>query len=60
MMENYRRWTHRRFQIKYHLVWVMNYRNKVPIGAVGERVQDLIREVCSTNDIETFLWVTPS
>lgn len=51
-MENYRTEAHSRFDIKYHFVWVTKYRKKVLTGAVGERVRDLVREVCRTNDIE--------
>jgi len=51
-VENYRTGAHSRFDIKYHFVWVTKYRKKVLTGAVGERVRDLVREVCRTNDIE--------
>ena len=51
-MENYRSGAHSRLDIQYHFVWVTNYRKKVLTGAVGERVRDLIREVCRTNEIE--------
>ena len=51
-MENYRTGAHSRFDIKYHFVWVTKYRRKVLTGAVGERVRDLVREVCPTNEIE--------
>jgi len=51
-MENYRTGAHSRFDIKYHFVWVTKYRKKVLTGSVGERVRDLVREVCRTNEIE--------
>ena len=51
-MENYRTGAHSRFDIKYHFVWVTKYRKKVLTGAVGERVRELVREVCRTNEIE--------
>ena len=51
-MENYRTGAHRRFDIKCHFVWVTKYRKKVLTGAVGERVRDLVREVCRANEIE--------
>ena len=51
-MENYRTGSHTRFDIKYHFVWVTKYRRKVLAGPVGERLRDLIREVCATNDVE--------
>ena len=51
-MENYRTGAHSRFDIKYHFVWVTKYRKRLLTGAVGERVRDLVREVCRTNEIE--------
>jgi putative transposase len=51
-MENYRTGAHCRFDIKYHFVWVTKYRKKMLTGTVGERVRDLVREVCRTNEIE--------
>ncbi|HMO86011.1 MAG TPA: IS200/IS605 family transposase [Lacipirellulaceae bacterium] len=51
-MGNYRTGAHSRFDIKYHFVWVTKYRKKVLTGAVGERVRDLVREACRTNEIE--------
>ena len=53
-MENYRSGAHSRFDLKYHFVWVTKYRKKVLTGAVGERLRDLVREVCRTNEIEIF------
>ena len=51
-MENYRTGAHSRFDVKYHFVWVTKYRKQVLTGAVGERVRELVREVCRTNEIE--------
>ena len=51
-MENYRTGTHSRFDLKYHFVWVTKYRKEVLTEAVGERVRELVREVCRTNEIE--------
>jgi putative transposase len=51
-MENYRTRAHSRFDIKYHFVWVTKYRKKVLTGAVGERVRELVGEVCQANEIE--------
>ena len=51
-MENYRTGSHSRFDIKYHFVWVTKYRKSILTGAVGNRVRDLVREVCRTNEIE--------
>ena len=48
-MENY---SHSRYDLKYHLVWVTKYRKKVLVGEVGTRLRELVREVCRTNEIE--------
>ena len=51
-MENYRTSSHSRYDFKYHFVWVTKYRKSVLTGAVGQRLRELVREVCRTNDIE--------
>lgn len=51
-MENYRTSAHSRYDIKYHFVWVTKYRKGVLTGAVGNRVREIVREVCRTHDIE--------
>ena len=51
-MEHYRRSSHTVYDIKYHLVWITKYRKPVLRGEVGERVRELIREICKTNDVE--------
>ena len=51
-MENYRTGSHTRYALKYHFVWVTKYRKKLLEGAVGERLRELVREVCRTLDIE--------
>ena len=51
-MENYRKSSHSRYDIKYHFVWITKYRKQVLTGAVGTRLRDLVREICRTHDIE--------
>jgi putative transposase len=51
-MEDYRKNSHSRYDIKYHFVWVTNYRKAVLTGAVGVRLRDLVREVCRPLEIE--------
>lgn len=51
-MENYRTGSHTRYALKYHFVWVTKYRKKLLEGAVGERLRELVREICRTLDIE--------
>ena len=51
-MEDYRKNSHGRYDIKYHFVWVTKYRKQVLAEAVGVRLRDLVREVCRTLEIE--------
>ena len=51
-MENYRKSSHSRFDIKYHFVWVTKYRKRVLTGEVATRLRDLIREICRTEEID--------
>ena len=51
-MESDRTGGHTRFDIKYHFVWVTKYRKGILAGPVGVRLQDLVREICRTHEIE--------
>ena len=51
-MENYRTSAHTRYDLKYHFVWITKYRKAMLTGAVAERLRDVVREICQTNDIE--------
>ena len=51
-MQNYRKGSHTLYDLKYHLVWVTKHRKKVLSGAVAERVRELIRAICKTNEVE--------
>ena len=51
-MQNYRKTSHTQFDIKFHLIWTTKYRKPVLTGKVGTRVRDLIREICTTYNIE--------
>ncbi|MEM9895832.1 MAG: IS200/IS605 family transposase [Bacteroidota bacterium] len=51
-MQNYRKGSHTLYDLKYHLVWITKYRKKVLVGAVAERVRELIREICKVNEVE--------
>ncbi|MBN1845344.1 MAG: transposase, partial [Sedimentisphaerales bacterium] len=35
-----------------HFVWVTKYRRPVLYGAVGQRVRELVIEICKANEIE--------
>ncbi len=45
---DYRYGSHTVFQIEYHFVWVTKYRYKVLTAEVGERVREMVRQVCET------------
>ena len=51
-MEHYRTSSHTRFDLKYHFVWITKYRKAVLRGVVGNRLRELIIEVCKANDVE--------
>ncbi|MHB8581198.1 MAG: IS200/IS605 family transposase [Ignavibacteriaceae bacterium] len=51
-MENYRKSSHSVYDLEYHIVWITKYRKKVIVGAVAERVRELVREISKANDIE--------
>jgi len=50
-MSEYRAGSHSRYELKVHLVWITKYRKQVLRGQIGERVRELIREICKANDI---------
>ena len=51
-MEHYRKTSHSIYDIKYHLVWITKYRKQILSREVGKRLRDLIRETCTSLDVE--------
>jgi putative transposase len=51
-MQLYRHGTHTVHDLKVHLIWCTKYRRPVLIGRVGLRVRDLIREICTTYQVQ--------
>ena len=51
-MEHYRRTSHTRFDIKYHLVWITKYRKKLLRGDVATRLRQIVRDICSELEVE--------
>jgi putative transposase len=47
-----RRTAHTVYQLAYHFVWVPKYRRKMLGGAVGDRLKEMIREICETYEWE--------
>jgi len=52
VMSTYRRSAHTVYQLHYHFVFTTKYRKPVLRGEIGQRVRELIREICRSQDIE--------
>jgi putative transposase len=50
-VKDYRRGAHSVFEVHLHLVWITKYRRKVLTGEVALRVRDLLRQICSDQDV---------
>ena len=42
---------HTKYKLEYHFVWVTKYRYKVLGGEVGDRIREIVRQICSVNEI---------
>ncbi len=51
-MRQYKTSSHTKYDIKCHIVFIPKYRKRVLIGEVGEGVRDLIRRICTEEDVE--------
>ncbi len=51
-MENYRKTSHSTYDIKDHIVWITKYLKPIMMEQIALRTRDLIRMVCSKNDVE--------
>ena len=51
-MQYYRRTSHTVFDCTYHIVWVTKYRYPVLVGDIGQRVKDLVQQICKDNAVE--------
>ena len=51
-MEHYRKTSHSTYDCKYHIVWITKYRKKVLSGIIGERVRELLRQICKEHEVE--------
>ena len=47
----YRKGSHSVYELKYHIIFCTKYRYKVLRGDVADRVREVIRQICSANDI---------
>ena len=48
----YRHGAHTVFEIHLHLVWTTKYRKPIMVGEAGQRVRELMRQVCRDEDVE--------
>lgn len=51
-MRPYKTGAHTKYDLKVHLVWITKYRYTVLVGEVGNRIRDIIRQICDQNEIE--------
>ena len=49
---NYKRGAHSIYDLKYHVIFCTKYRYRILTGEVGQRVRELIREICSANYVD--------
>ena len=50
-MSNYRKGSHTKYDLQYHIVWITKYRRKVLTGKLKERLQVILMQVCEQNNI---------
>ena len=48
----YRTGPHTKYKIEYHFVWITKYRYQVLSGEVATRGRELIRQICSSMELE--------
>ena len=51
-MKHYRTTAHSKYDLKVHVVFIPKYRKQILAGEVAITVRDLIRQICSENDVE--------
>ena|SRR3989338_5993445 len=52
MTNEYRKSSHTIFNLQVHISWITKYRFKVLKGAIGQRAKDLIRRICTEENVE--------
>jgi putative transposase len=48
----YRTGPHTKYKIEYHFVWITKYRYQILTGDIALRLRELVRQTCSTFEIE--------
>jgi putative transposase len=51
-MSSYRKGSHTVYSCHYHFVFIPKYRKPVLCGEVGQRLRDLIREICRAMEVD--------
>lgn len=51
-MTEYRHGSHTKFMIHLHIVWITKYRKKVLYNEVAHRVRDIVRDICTKEDVD--------
>ena len=51
-MTYYKRTSHSIWECTYHIVWITKYRYPVMVGDIGQRVRDLVREICRDQQVD--------
>ena len=51
-MRQIRKGAHTRYELKYHLAWITKYRYPVLQGKLAIRLRELVRLICTENDVE--------
>lgn len=51
-MKEYRKSSHCIYDLKYHIVWITKYRKPVLSEEIGKRVRDIVRQICTSLDVE--------
>jgi putative transposase len=52
MAMEYRTGPHTKYKIEYHFVWITKYRYQVLNGEVAIRLREMVRQVCTSFDLE--------
>jgi putative transposase len=51
-MRGYHRTAHTLDELHYHFVFTTKYRKPVLRGEIGQRVREMVREICKSHDVE--------
>jgi len=49
---DYRKGSHTKYNLAVHIVFIPKYRKKILYGQIGQKVRELIKEICSALEVE--------